>query len=131
MPLLKFAQYGVSWTSDTIKVLLSEDAPTDAVYADDLTECSGTGYSRQTLGSKTVTDNGDYLIYDAADVTFSTITVADVAYAYVVKDTGDDSTSVIIGYFDIRDNGTPRNVINDDLILQFSANGIFHERYQA
>lgn len=57
----------------------------------------------QTLGTKTVTDG----VFDAADVTFTAVTGAQVVAYVIYKDTGSSATSPLIGYFDTAASGLP------------------------
>lgn len=129
-----FSDKGVDWSSDTIKAMLigSFSWTGDEEYASEISsaEVSGTNYSRQTLGSKTETRSYPYITYDAADVTFSNITVTGVEHAVIIKDTGNDATSPIIARFDVRDGGSARNITNDDAVLQFSTDGVYQEEYR-
>lgn len=62
----------------------------DAILAGDRVATSG------ALASKTVTGG----TFDAADVTFTAVTGNPIAAYVVYKDTGTESTSVLIAYFD-------------------------------
>lgn len=126
MPLHKFTRLGVAYLTDTIKFMLSTTSPDGVTYVSGLTEATGTNYSRKTLASKTITESGGWDYYDADDVTWASLT-STFRYAVMIKDTGSDATSVIMGYYDLGS----QNVINDSAILQFSALGIFRERVSA
>lgn len=103
---------GPDMDTDTIKVALV-NTTTDYTFSaaheflDDVTTYSGT--TDQTLGTKTVTDG----VFDAADVTFSSVAISagkDVEALVIYKDTGSAATSDLICYIDdftaITPNGT-------------------------
>lgn len=128
----------INLTSDTIKVMLVDSGYTpnaDHDFVDNgmndasdpsFNELSGTGYIRQTLGSKTFqeSDANDRGEFDAADVTFEDIDAgtADAAILYV--EGNDDTDSVLLAYID--DGGFPRTTNGGDLTIQWNANGILH-----
>jgi hypothetical protein len=88
-------------------------------------ELTVSGYTRQTLTAKEVVEqdvtNG-YAYFTAANVTFSTLATGNtVGGAVIFKDTGDDETSPVIGFYSIID--TPTN--GGDITIQWanSVNG--------
>ena len=94
--------------TDTIKVALVTAAYTFNAADQFLGSGAGTvGNARvgtdQTLASKTVTDG----VFDAADVTFTAVTGAQVVAYVLYKDTGSAATSPLIGYFDTAASGLP------------------------
>lgn len=119
--------------ADTIQVMLVTSSYTpnadhdfidlggsDAVSA----ELSGSGYSRKTLASKSISedDTNDRAEFDAADVTWSSIDAGTAAAAVVFKSTGVDTTSVIIAYIDT--GGFPITTNGGDLTVTWNAEGI-------
>jgi hypothetical protein len=126
--LKSVAHKEASWTGDTVKVLLCTNSYTPNLdthqYRSDLTnEVSGTGYTAGgvTLASKTATYASKTLTLDAADVTFSTVTLTSVRYAIVYIDTGTSSTSPLLGRVDFGANQSPSA---QDLVLVWDAAGI-------
>lgn len=89
----------VNLTSDTIKAVFLDAA--DYTYSsahdnlDDVASGARVG-TAQTLGSKSVT-NG---VFDAGDLTFTSVTGDASEYILIYKDTGTESTSTLIALFD-------------------------------
>lgn len=132
MMLYKIFDKGIDWNNDTIKVILVDDTYVFSMndeYLDDVSakEVSGTNYSRQTLGSKTstYTEADRTQRFDAANATFSNITVSNVGGAIVFMDSGTASTSPLIAHF--AGSGSP---VADDVQLNWSPNGIYSVRYE-
>lgn len=94
-----FMSGGINMSSDTIKVALvdSADYTVNLSTHQYFSSVAGAGVvSTGTLASKTVTDG----IFDAADLTFTSVT-GDPSEALVIyKDTGSNSTSPLIAYID-------------------------------
>lgn len=103
-----------------LKVLLVKDTYTfnkDHLWVDDGTvddpashEISVVGYARQTLASKAVTrdDANDFAYLDADDSSFTTLTAGQTAGGAVLfRNTGVDTTSPLIAFYDLVD--TPTN----------------------
>ena len=110
----------INLTSDTIKIQLIDT--NDYTYSaahdnfDDVAAGSRVG-TAATLGSKTVTDG----VFDAADVTFSSVT-GDVSEALIVyKDTGTESTSKLIAYIDTASSGLPVTPNGGDITVTFDS----------
>lgn len=98
----------IDWANDTIKVALGSD---DTAYTFDQavhefvgdvfdggttgTEFTGSGYSRQTLTTQTVTqdDTDNEGVADADDVTFSSIDGDAIQFIVVYKQVGGDDTT--------------------------------------
>lgn len=100
----------------------------DTVSAIASYEISVSGYSRQVLTSKAVTetDDGDnqpgFAYFSAANVTFANLTSGQtIGGAVLIRDTGSNSTSALIAFYDIID--TPTN--GGDITIQWanSVNG--------
>jgi hypothetical protein len=117
----------IDFLNDTIVVLLTTDAPDiDAdTYISDLTgECTGGGYVRKTLASKTVTtdDTNNRTIADAADVQWTAFSNT-YRYIVVAQSTGVDSTSrVIISH----DTGSSQVVDNGTVDVTWPVSGVFY-----
>ncbi len=94
-----FMSGGINMSSDTIKVALvdSADYTVNLSTHQYFSSVAGAGVvATGTLASKTVTDG----IFDAADLTFTSVT-GDPSEALVVyKDTGSNATSPLIAYID-------------------------------
>lgn len=121
----------VNWTSDDIKVMLVADTYTpdqDAHdYLDDVVanEVSGTGYTAggATLASKTLTYDtaNNYIILDAADVTWASSTIT-ARYAVVYSDAGaTNAQKVLIGYVDF---GSNQSSSAGNFLITWDANGV-------
>lgn len=96
-------------------------ASTPAAY-----ELSGTGYTRKTLSSKTVSvdDTNNRCVIDAGDVTWTGIDAGSAAGVVGFISTGNDATSPLLFY--INDGGLPVTTNGGDLIVQWNASGIFY-----
>ena len=94
-----FMSGSINMSSDTIKVVLvdSADYTVNLATHQFFSSVAGAGVvATATLASKTVTDG----IFDAADVTFTSVT-GDPSEALVIyKDTGSNATSPLIAYID-------------------------------
>lgn len=115
----------VDFLTDTIKIVLCDNSVTynsahdflDDIAVGDRVATSG------ALASKTTTDGS----FDAADVTFSSLTGSTVTAWVLFKDTGTASTSQLIAFFDTVSGGgafsfTPNG---GNFTLSFGASGIF------
>lgn len=88
-------------------------------------ELSVTGYSRKTLGSKTITNDttNDRTVFDAADPSSWTLSSGGTAAgAIVFWNNTNDAGSIPITFLDFTD--TPTN--GSAFTIQFDANGIFY-----
>ncbi len=122
----------ITWTSDTIKVMLVTASYSPDIDAHDFiddasaNEVSGTNYTAggATLGSKTATvDNtNDWTSYDAADASWATVTFSLARYGIIYKDTGTPSTSPVVAYVDF---GSNQSRTADAFTIQWHANGVF------
>lgn len=112
----------VDLDTDTIKVALVTAAYTFNGADQFLSSGAGTvGGSRvgtdQTLGTKTVAAG----VFDAADVTFTAVTGAQVTAYVVYKDTGVAATSPLIAYFDAAASGLPVTPNGGNISIAFDA----------
>ena len=75
----------------------------------------------QTIGSKTFT-NG---VFDGADVTFTTVTGANVEALIIYIDTGTAGTSPLVAYIDSSVTGLPVTPNGGNISITWNASGIF------
>lgn len=111
----------IDWDADTIKVVLVDTADYTYNSADDALDdiAAGGRVATATLASKT---NADGLI-DAADVTFSAVSGDQSEALVIYKDSGVESTSYLLLYFDSV-TGLPVTPNGGDIIIQWNASGI-------
>lgn len=111
-------------TSATVKVALVDhavvtpDVATHDFYDDISSAVVGTP---QTLGSKTITDG----VFDAADITFPTVSGASCESLVIYVDTGTPATSRLIAYIDSGVSGLPVTPSGGDINVVWDATGIF------
>jgi hypothetical protein len=113
----------VDLVDDTIKIALVDTgtytySTTHEFYSSVSAAVIGTP---QTLASKTVTDG----TFDAADVTFTSVTGNSVEALVVYKDTGTASTSSLVCYIDVAASGLPVTPNGGNITVTFNASGIF------
>lgn len=107
--------------TDTIKAALIDTGTyTYSAAHDFYDDVSGVVGTPQTLASKTVA-NGTF---DAADITFSSVTGNTVEAIIVYKDTGSAGTSPLIAYID-SGTGLPVTPNGGDINVTWNASGIF------
>lgn len=140
----------VDLTSDTVKVALFNDTtaytfdPDTHTFVNDVLDggttaeefgnSGGTGYSRQTLANKTVTqdDTDDEGVFDADDVTFTSLDGETIQGIIIYQQVGgDDSTpgdDRIIAVYDDDSAGSladlPLTTNGGDVTLSFDSEGI-------
>jgi hypothetical protein len=119
----KFGSALINLPSDTIKIALIDTgvytySSTDEFFSAASSAVVGTAV---TLASKTIT-NG---VFDAADVTFTSVTGASVEALIIYKDTGSAATSPLIMYLDVAASGLPVTPNGNNIDVQFNASGIF------
>ncbi len=118
--------------SDTIKVSLRTSSYTVSQDGDDYygglasNEVSGTGYTAggKTLTSPTVTYTGatNKLVFDAADLSWTSATISGIRYAVIYNDTpASTSAKGLIGY---QDAGSDVSVSGGTFDLIWNASGI-------
>ena len=127
----------VDLDTDVIKVLLVgttfsgvEDDGPNVSNITTLGELSGTGYAaghgnagRKTLASATVTadDTNNRAAFDAADVTWTSISAGTIHGALVYKEgSADDTTAKVVAFIDLANTVTN----GGDITLAWGANGI-------
>ena len=114
----------VDLNTDTIKCVLIDTGVTTPVlathdfYNDLSTAAIGTPV---TMTSVTVTAG----VFDAADVTLTSVTGASAEGILIYKDTGVSSTSPLIAYFDTGVTGLPVTPSGGDITVSWNASGIF------
>lgn len=120
----------VTLSSDTIKAMFvdhADDTPviaTDANISDILSAARVPAIaSCPTLGTKTLGTVGSG-VFDAADTTFANLTGDQAESLILFKDTGTESTSTLIGYWDTA-TGIPVTPSGGDVIVVWNASGIF------
>lgn len=113
----------VDLSDDTIKIALVDTgtytySTTHEFYSSVSSAVIGTP---QTLASKTVTDG----TFDAADVTFTSVSGNSVEALVIYKDTGTGSTSPLVCYIDVAASGLPVTPNGGNITVTFNASGIF------
>lgn len=116
--------------TDTFKLMLvtssyTANSDTHAKRSDITNEVSGTGYTAggATLASVTLTlDNtGDQVVWDAADVTWSSSTITARGAVLYKSRGGASSADELVKYFDF---GSDQSSSNGNFTVQFNASGI-------
>lgn len=120
----QFAGGGINWTGDNIKCLLVDSgAYTVDTNTHDFLDDVPAGSRIATSGNlagKTKT-NG---VCDANDVTFTAVSGVQSEYLIVYKDTGTESTSPLIAFYDTA-TGLPVTPNGGDITVQWNASGMF------
>jgi hypothetical protein len=115
----------IDFLTDTIKIQLCDSAYTynSSHNAFDDIGAGGRVGTSAALASKTTTGGA----FDAADVTFTALTGDTVVSWVLYKDTGTESTSALIAYFDTVSGGGALSFSpsGGDFTLVFGASGIF------
>lgn len=123
------AYRGQDWDSGSIKAALIKDTYTPSQahdFYDDVNShlCTGTNVSPATLGTKTRSLSDGVIRLGAATLTWSSVTTTDLAYIVLFDDSGTASTSPLIGWLDVRDNGNSRDLTNANISIAWSSGGI-------
>lgn len=118
-----FLGASINMSTDTIKVALVDLA--DYAYSDahdfyDDVSVAVVG-TPQTLGSKTLTGGA----FDAADVTFPTVSGDPCEALVIYKDTGTPATSALIAFIDTGVTGLPVTPNGGNIPVTWNASGIF------
>jgi hypothetical protein len=120
----------VTLSSDTIKAMFvdhADDTPnvsTDGNLSDILSAARVPALaSAPSLGSKTVGTVAAG-VFDAADTTFTALSGDQVESLILFKDSGTESTSTLIAYWDTV-TGLPLTPSGGDVIVSWNASGIF------
>lgn len=126
------ANGGINLVTGNLAVLLvantyTADQDSDFVAniaASEITTGTVANYARQVLASKSITedDGNDFAYLDATDITFSSLGTGNtIGGAILCLDTGSNTTSPLIAFYDVTD--TPTN--GGDITIQWAsaANG--------
>lgn len=106
----------------TVKVALVDTGTyTYSAAHEFLSSLSGVVGTAQTLGSKTYA-NG---VFDAADVTFPSVSGATAEALVIYIDTGVAGTSRLVAYIDTGVTGLPVTPNTGDINVTWNASGIF------
>lgn len=111
-------------SSTTVKAVLIDAA--DYTYSsahdflDDVAAGARVG-TAQTLSSKTFTSG----TFDAADITFSTVSGDQAEAILIYIDTGVEGTSRLVAYMDTGFTGLPVTPGGGDIVIVWNASGIF------
>jgi len=115
----------IDFLTDTIKIVLCDVTVTYNAAHDFLSDIAAGDRvaTSAALSSKTTTGGA----FDAADVTFTALTGDTVVSWVLYKDTGTESTSALIAYFDTVSGGGALSFSpsGGDFTLVFGASGIF------
>lgn len=115
----------INWTSDTIKATLVKTAYTYSSAHDFIDDVvAGNRVATVTLASKTTTSAQA----DSADLTFSAVAAGStVGGLWIWKDTGTESTSPLIAWFDTNASSSAINITTNggDITVTVNASGWF------
>lgn len=113
----------VDLADDTIKVALVDTGTYTYSSAHEFysSVSSAVVGTPQTLASKTVTTG----TFDAADVTFTSVSGVSVEALVIYKDTGTAATSSLIAYIDTVASGLPVTPNGGNITITWNASGIF------
>lgn len=119
----KFLDALIDLPTDTIKIALIDTGAYTYNSADEFwSSASGAIVgTAETLASKTITGG----VFDAADVTFTSVSGVSVEALIIFKDTGSAATSPLIMYIDVAASGLPVTPNGNNIDVQFNASGIF------
>lgn len=116
-------QGGINLSSSTVRAVLIDTGTYTYNAAhnayDDLSGVVGT--ESGAFGSKTFTDG----VFDAADITFSSVTGNTAEAIVIFIDTGTASTDLLIAYIDSASSGLPVTPNGGDITVTWNASGIF------
>lgn len=119
----KFLDALIDMPTDTIKIALIDTGTYTYSSTDEFWSAASAAEigTSQTLASKTIT-NG---VFDADNVTFTSVSGASVEALIIYKDTGSAATSPLIMYLDVAASGLPVTPNGNNIDVQFNASGIF------
>lgn len=119
----KFLDALIDMPTDTIKIALIDTGAYTYSSAHEFWSSASAAEigTSQTLASKTITDG----VFDADNVTFTSVTGASVEALIIYKDTGSAATSPLIMYIDVAASGLPVTPNGNNIDVQFNASGIF------
>jgi len=119
----KFLDALINMPSDVIKIALIDTSLYTYNSADEFWSSASVAEvgTAVTLTSKTIT-NG---VFDADNVTFTSVSGASVEALIIYKDAGLTTTSPLIMYIDVAASGLPVTPNGNNIDVQFNASGIF------
>jgi hypothetical protein len=119
----KFLDALIDIPTDTIKIALIDTGTYTYNSADEFWSSASSAIvgTAETLASKTITSG----VFDAADVTFTSVSGVSVEALIIYKDTGSAATSPLIMYIDVAASGLPVTPNGNNIDVQFNASGIF------
>ena len=119
----KFLDALIDMPTDTIKIALIDTGSYTYSSTDEFWSAASAALvgTPATLASKTITDG----VFDADNVTFTSVTGASVEALIIYKDTGSAATSPLIMYLDVAASGLPVTPNGNNIDVQFNASGIF------
>jgi hypothetical protein len=119
----KFLDALIDIPSDTIKIALIDTGTYTYNSADEFWSSASSAIvgTAETLASKTITSG----VFDAADVTFTSVSGVSAEALIIYKDTGSAATSPLIMYIDVAASGLPVTPNGNNIDVQFNASGIF------
>lgn len=124
----------VDWITDVlagaVKVTLhtatyAPNPDTHTFYSDVTNEVTGTNYTAGGVAlvspTLTIDATNNYVILDAADVTWTNVTIAATRYAVIRKDTGTSTTSPVLGWADFGGN---QSATGANFVIPWDATGV-------
>lgn len=119
----------VDWElATTIKATLHDSADTTVnvnTHADIADILAAGRVATVALTSRTVVASSNTLTIDAADATFTSVTGDQAEQIIIWNDSGVESTSLLIVFFDTFTSGMPVTPNGGNIDLVFNASGIF------
>lgn len=86
----------------------------------DTKTCAFTG----TTTAATANNQANILI-DITDLSWTNVTSTNLGYIVFYENSGAAATDRLVFYIDVRSGGSGRSVTNDDIDVQFDANGVY------
>jgi len=119
----KFLDALIDFPTDTINIALIDTGVYTYNSADEFWSSASAAIvgTAVTLASKTITSG----VFNAADVTFNSVSGVSVEALIIYKDTGSAATSPLIMYIDVVTSGLPVTPNGNNIIVEFSSLGIF------
>lgn len=116
----------IDMDADTIKVFLVDNADyTFSAAHTNMSQLTSAGrVANATLASKTAGTVGTG-VFDSADPTFSAVTGDQSESLVLLKDTGTESTSPLIAYYDTFGSGMPVTPNGGNIVVTVDSNGWF------
>lgn len=126
--LLRLLNRDIDYINDDVSLLVVDNTytfdRTDEFVSDITGEVSGSGYSRLSLSGKTIGLNAstNTVVFDCSDLTMNAVSTSNAfSGAVIYGNTGVDSTSPLIGFFDMPETSTN----GSDVTLTVAAAGLF------